>query len=174
MIAAYGFVLWLTWQKHNLNVEVAFSAGQVFTGLAGIGAAVVALAGIAKQFERPAASLQVTAERPIHPQIPGLVDITIFNSGDAPAFGLSVSFFSEPAPSATEDLTIPRTNGWRVGVIGDSGMEVRNATAPLQPSDELPLRMFAAQHLTITGYISWHGGTSIQFTVPALLPHSGK
>lgn len=47
----WAFVAALLYAGGNLSPEVLFSSAQVFTGLAGIGAVVVALAGIAKQLE---------------------------------------------------------------------------------------------------------------------------
>lgn len=51
MGVVWGIVAALLYAQGHLSPGTLFSSGQVFTGLAGIGAVVVALAGIAKQLE---------------------------------------------------------------------------------------------------------------------------
>lgn len=80
-VATLGAVAWFS----DLTLELVFSAGQVFTGLAGIGAAVVAIGGLAKQFQTPWATFSINVV-PLNSVLSEVQDlILVTNTGDAPA-----------------------------------------------------------------------------------------
>ena len=74
----------------DLSLELVFSAGQVFTGLAGIGAAVVAIAGLAKQFEPARADLRLVVTGMELRDTDQSATFELENVGQAPAFGVEV------------------------------------------------------------------------------------
>lgn len=80
-VLTLGAVAWFS----ELTLEIVFSAGQVFTGLAGIGAAVVAIGGLARQFQTPRATFSIKVV-PLDRALPKEQDlILVSNTGDAPA-----------------------------------------------------------------------------------------
>ncbi len=82
MAMAWGIVVSLLYAYGQLSPDIVFSSGQVFTGLAGIGAVVVALAGIAKQLEPARAADLLHLDLPPQAATP---PASIRSAGDAEA-----------------------------------------------------------------------------------------
>lgn len=81
--------------KGHLSPDTTLAAAQVFTGLAAIGAVVVAVVGIAKQFEKLEARLGIV----VVPWVDSTSMVLIQNSGNAPAHNLIVGLLGSEVAS---------------------------------------------------------------------------
>lgn len=121
-----GTLLVIAWRS-NLTLDLAFSAGQVFTGLAGIGAAVVAVAGIAKQLERPRAILTVASMKHLDP---GSTFVGLRNVGNENAYGVSLRI------DAVAPISVYASERWRHIWSDSPSMWVYRLDDPLVPNGQ--------------------------------------